>query len=331
MPIDAPLQPGAMRPPRRQPWGRIVAYGGAPMLIVIIMILVVGANDIKSQNGTLTAVAWAAKRTATPAQLTAKPSTKTPTPTLPPSPPTCSQIGQTWVSPEDNMVLVCVPAGDFIMGSNDGDGDEKPLHTVYLDAYWIDQTEVTNAMYALCVKAGVCPLPPNAYNNVPNFPVIWVSWDDAKAYCEWAGRRLPSEAEWEKAARGTDGRKYPWGETLSCTQANYGGVKGSCVDYMTAVGSYSSYASPYGTFDMAGNVFEWVNDWYDYSYYAVSPSNNPTGPTSGQFRGRRGGSWFSSLPTDDNVGTACRAYSLPYTRNGYVGFRCAVSARDNGR
>jgi len=197
------------------------------------------------------------------------------------------------------MLQMFVPQGNFSMGSAPGDPDEQPVHSVYLDAYWIDQTEVTNAMYSLCVKAGTCKQPANMgsksrssyYDNAKfaNYPVISVSWTDANAYCTWAGRRLPTEAEWEKAARGTDGRTYPWGnEAPTSKLLNFNANIGDT----TAVGSYPDGASPYGALDMAGNVWEWVADWFDANYYASSPSSNPPGPDSGQYqRVLRGGDW----------------------------------------
>ncbi len=238
-------------------------------------------------------------------------------------------IGSTEVSPIDGMVQVYVPAGSFQMGSDSGDADEQPVHPVTLDAFWIDQTEVTNKMYALCVDSGKCSPPSSTksytrdsyYGNAPydNYPVIYVSWNDANAYCEWAGRRLPTEAEWEKAARGTDGRTYPWGDAApGSTRLNYNRNVGDT----TEVGNYPEGASPYGALDMAGNVWEWVSDWYDGGYYSNSPSENPLGPDSGQYRVLRGGSWYSS-------GNYVRAADHSWDEPGYVyygiGFRCARS------
>jgi formylglycine-generating enzyme required for sulfatase activity len=158
-----------------------------------------------------------------------------------------------------------------------------------------------------------------------DFPVIFVDWYMAKAYCDWAGRRLPSEAEWEKAARGTDGRIYPWGNKLSCKQANYNynGKNGGCVGDTTAVGSYPSGASPYGAMDMAGNVSEWVNDWFSDTYYQHSPLRNPSGPTSGDQRVLRGSSW-NDLPVD--VRSTFRSRSDPDVKaSSVIGFRCSAS------
>jgi eukaryotic-like serine/threonine-protein kinase len=247
-------------------------------------------------------------------------------------------IGSTRVSEKDGMVMVFVPAGEFTMGSDAGDSNEKPVHQVYLDAFWIDQTEVTNAMYATCVADGGCTPPFSSlsfrrdsyYGNTTydNYPVIYVNWDQVNAYCEWAGRKLPTEAQWEKAARGTDGRTYPWGEGTSCSKVNYtyywrsGWNPVPCVSDTTKVGSYPDGASPYGVLDMAGNVQEWVNDWYSNSYYQNSPSSNPSGPAFGTYRVLRGGARNGLAST---IRSAYRAWADPVKTLSYVGFRCALS------
>ena len=238
----------------------------------------------------------------------------------------------------DGMELVLVPQGSFIMGAQEGDwaaGEEEgPRHEVSLDAFWIDRTEVTNAMYTLCVDADVCPVPKQKksstralYYNDPmyaNYPVINIPWSAADAYCRWAGRRLPTEAEWEKAARGKDGRIYPWGDSAPAPgQAllNFNGWLGDTA----RVGNFPNGASVYGAWDMAGNVWEWVADWYSDSYYSVSQVLNPTGPEQGDFRALRGGSWNSSL---DFVRTTARFRRLPDDIADTIGFRCAVSYSD---
>jgi formylglycine-generating enzyme required for sulfatase activity len=230
---------------------------------------------------------------------------------------------------------VFVPAGEFIMGFSEGDTDafdsEKPQHTVYLDAYWIDRVETTNAAYSQCIEAGACAAshPSDSYSRASyfanpeydNYPVIYVSWADARAYCQWAGGRLPTEAEWEKAARGTDGRAYPWGyEPPDCDRLNYTGPDGRCVGDTTAVGAYPTGASPYGALDMAGNVAEWVADWYDEATYASSPVRNPTGPVSGQEHVIRGGSWG----VDKGDVRAAHRFGYPGA-DVIIGFRCARS------
>ena len=241
---------------------------------------------------------------------------------------------------DKGVEMVLIPEGNFIMGSTPGNypnsqPDEQPAHTVHLDAYYIDRYEVTNKLYTACVDARRCPLPRNSssdtrasyYGNSQygNYPVIFVDWNMAKTYCEWRGARLPTEAEWEKAARGTDGRLYPWGQNIDCTYANYlGSQNGGCVGDTTGVGSYESGQSPYGVYDMAGNVWEWVADWYDENYYATlgKNSDNPPGPTSGQVRVLRGGGW----PNDDNaVRSTFRLEVDPSYTDRDFGFRCVRS------
>jgi formylglycine-generating enzyme required for sulfatase activity/serine/threonine protein kinase len=254
----------------------------------------------------------------------------------------------TRISETDGATMVYVPAGEFLMGSpeDDGDSDEHPQHKVYLDAYWIDRTEVTNAQYERCIAAGACTPPilsssftRESYFGNPEFsnhPVIWVKWDQATDYCQWAGRRLPTEAEWEKAARGTDGRQYPWGNMevagnlLNFADKNLpskAGTANTHVDDAYAetapVGNYAYGASPYEALDMAGNVWEWVADWYSVNYYDESPERNPKGPTTGEYRVLRGGGW------DGSEWFARSADRVKYEGDVAVfdiGFRCAVSA-----
>lgn len=232
-------------------------------------------------------------------------------------------------SEKDGMQMVHVPAGEFIMGSLESEGweDERPQHTVYLDSFLIDKTEVTTAQYDRCVQAGACSLPDTkgyacTYGapNKQDHPINCVDWSQAEAYCSWVGRRLPTEAEWEKAARGTDGRIYPWGNQMpSAALANFD-LK---AEDTTPVGQYPSGASPYGALDMAGNVWEWVADWYDDQYYAQSTNEDPVGPSSGTYRVVRGGSWDDAAP-DIRVAYRSGYEPTPSTgRHDDLGFRCA--------
>lgn len=242
---------------------------------------------------------------------------------------------------EFGVVMRLVPAGEFTMGSENGNDDEKPAHQVYIDAFYMDIYEVTNAAYKICVDEGVCEPPQQTksytrssyYDNsqYDDYPVITVDWNQAKAYCEWRGGNLPVEAQWEKAARGVDGRTYPWGNTFDGTKLNYCDKNCSfdwadkTVDdgyFDTApVGSYERGKSPYGMYDMAGNVWEWVSDWYSETFYPSSPFNNPLGPSSGLQKVLRGGSWNRDWI---NVRVSLRASFDPNKTHNY-GFRCARS------
>lgn len=223
-----------------------------------------------------------------------------------------------------------VPAGVFTMGSDNGLSDEMPVHAVMLDDFYMDTYEVTNAQYKTCVDEGDCKEPDSSESftrssyyedsQFDNYPVIYVEWNQAKAYCEWRGARLPTEAEWEKAARGTAGRIYPWGNANpSNSLLNYNGNMRDT----TEVGSYESGKSPYGMYDMPGNVWEWVNDWYGENYYQDSPAENPKGPLSGSDRVVRGGGWDY---LEDDVRSSYRGRPVPNDRGQDVGFRCARDA-----
>lgn len=252
---------------------------------------------------------------------TPEPPTDVPAPTVVPvnlaGPSSGSEMA--WV---DGSVLVYVPAGQFTMGSGLPDA---PQRTVSLDDYWIYKTEVTNSMYAFCVSVGACAPPAQelgspTYDNpiYANYPVVGVSWDMAANYCSWIDGSLPTEAQWEKAARGSQGVQYPWGEAVpNCNQGNFAG----CVGGLTDVTKYEDGASPYGVLDMAGNVFEWVRDFYGENYYNNAPTENPTGPDSGEMRVVRG----SGFETDmEQAASAIRRPAGNAYHNRDLGFRCVV-------
>lgn len=255
-----------------------------------------------------------------------------------------AEIANERVSTVDGMPQVFIPAGTFRMGGLDvrAAADEMPNHDVQLDAYWMDQLEVTNAMYLLCVSSGICD-PPQSFRSqrrtdyfsnpeFNDYPVVYVTWGQAKTYCEWAGRRLPTEAEWERAGRGDDFRTFPWGEDeADGTLANFNFI----VNDTSRVGSYPAGVSPFGVLDMAGNVAEWVNDFYSYNYSGAEIVN-PTGPlTNGNFnRVVRGGSLGdadinirvskrSSVPASNlNASPGSSAYLGSFSLR--IGFRCAA-------
>jgi formylglycine-generating enzyme required for sulfatase activity len=249
-------------------------------------------------------------------------------------------VGQTKVSEKDGMILYYVPAGEFEMGSENHDEDERPVHTVFLEACWIDQTEVTNVMYAKCVADGECDLPASSasdsresyYDNPEynDYPVIYVSWDDAAAYCEWADRRLPTEAEWEKAASWDERNRtkgvFPWGDSIDCSFANYLNQGSGCVGETNLVGNYASGRSPYGAYDMVGNVWEWTSSLY--RPYPYDTEDGREDPTSLDLRVLRGGSWRNVV---SDVRPSNR-FKFDHTNSfPYVGFRCADSPEDGMR
>jgi eukaryotic-like serine/threonine-protein kinase len=258
-----------------------------------------------------------------------------------------ANAGEERTAQADGMIQVYIPDGKFRMGGMDANTgpDEQPPHDVTISGFWMDKVEVTNAMYALCVQAGACEPPRlftsaqrETYYNNPDFaeyPVIMVRWRDANAYCTWAGRRLPTEAEWEYAARGTDFRTWPWGDQKPDTSfANFN----YSVRDTARVGSYPAGVSPFGILDMPGNVWEWMADWYNADYYNNAPIINPTGPLSpltGNLRVIRGGSWQDgeaelrvsnrgfTAGGDDNATKNSDAYNG--TASNAIGFRCAAN------
>ncbi len=248
---------------------------------------------------------------------------------------------------ETGSRMIFVPPGVFRMGTDEGEADEGPSHLVKMDAYFIDETEVTNAQYAMCVAAGVCNEParrtatyhPAYYGSdtYDDYPVIFVNWFDAETFCGWRNARLPSEAEWEKGAGFDPDQaiilRYPWGDAFDGTKLNYCDSNCSLERRDTRfddghqdtapVGSYVDGRSPLGLYDMSGNVMEWVSDWYDRKFYESSTDTNPLGPPDGEFKAIRGGSWLSS---EDDLAIVVRSSFDPTVARANLGFRCAMDA-----
>jgi formylglycine-generating enzyme required for sulfatase activity len=258
--------------------------------------------------------------TATDAPVTAEAPTSEPVAPMEPVALAGPQSGEemTWL---DGSTLVYIPAGDFRMG----DGTNTLTINVTLDGYWMQQTPVTNRMYEQCVKAGACASPRQelggpVFGNplFASHPVVGVNWEQAQSYCTWIQGNLPTEAQWEKAARGANGNLYPWGDARpSCSLLNFANCHGST----TTVTLHEDGRSPYGLFDMAGNVFEWVFDWYAENYYLESPGVNPTGPQTGQYRVIRGSSFETAT---QQLSSAIRRFGSAGNSRRDTGFRCVV-------
>jgi formylglycine-generating enzyme required for sulfatase activity len=225
--------------------------------------------------------------------------------------------------------MVTIPAGPFIRGTESGGYDEQPQRTIHLDAFAIDRYEVTNHQYQQFVLATSHRKPglPARYAKSGgkmkgvNQPVVYVSWDDASEYCRWKGKRLPTEAEWEKAMRGSDGRLWPWGNREQPNGANWARVQDG-YEVSASVGNFQTDKSPYGVMDGAGNVIEWVADWYDETYYKSSPEQNPPSPEYGTYRVLRGGGYTT---TGGDIRITSRSKMMPDFRDETIGFRCASS------
>ena len=225
---------------------------------------------------------------------------------------------------KDGAPMVLVPAGEFTMGSELGDDDEQPVHRVFLDSFYLDTFEVTNGRFAKFVTA-IQTEPPWGFADQETpvvraeQPVRWVNWMEATGYCLWAGKRLPTEAEWEKAARGTDGRVYPWGnDPPTPAHAVFGLKEGA--ETVSSIGNRDKGTSPYGVHDLAGNLYEWVSDWYDEAFYTTHPTINPRGPVEGTTKGQRGGSYING---PYRLRATFRTKSDPTEHDPHVGFRCA--------
>ncbi|MEN8241274.1 MAG: SUMF1/EgtB/PvdO family nonheme iron enzyme [Chloroflexota bacterium] len=243
------------------------------------------------------------------------------------------------INPIDGASLVFIPSGEFMMGAEinqtielcfsyrdeclaEDFADEEPVHAVKLSSFWIFQHEVSNEMYRNCVDKGGCQIPAltDFYNDqeYSDHPVVYINWYAAADYCDWAGGRLPTEAEWEKAARGADQRFYPWGEVGNCQLANY---KGCVVKMTNPINGLKEGASPFGVLNLAGNVAEWTADWYSTDYFSITPYINPIGPMAGEFKVIRGGSWKNPV---FGLRTTNRAANFPEIFSTGIGFRCVI-------
>lgn len=245
-----------------------------------------------------------------------------------------TELGAITVKAPHSAPMALIPAGEFAMGSDRGQDDEQPVHRVSVKAFYLDTQEVTVARYAEFLVSQRPDLPfkwnEATSGSHENKPVVGVNWYDARDYCRWVGRRLPTEAEWELAARGTEGRTYPWGDAHPTrSHANAGQTTWRGYDTVTNVGRFELGKTPDGVYDLAGNLWEWVADWYDPTYYQFSPRENPSGPRSGPLRGLRGGAWNNDAQA---IRSANRAGYAPDSRRNDVGFRCAKDApSSNGR
>ncbi len=340
---DRPFAPPPPRvpPQRRRQLERRTMWGLLALLFVVVGLgTAVSLVNLNAADETVNeAAATATIESGIVAALTAiAPSpTPLPRPTIPPTPTPQPVITET------GSRMLYVPPGPFRMGDDEGERDEKPSRMVQVDGFYIDETEVTVAQYAQCVEAGACRPPRTSSENYygdagyTDYPVIFVNWYDAQTFCEWRGARLPSEAEWEKAASfdTVEELKYrfPWGDAFdgvklnscdaNCTHSDRDASFNDSYRFAAPVGTYPDGRSPIGAYDMAGNVMEWVSDWYDFSYYREAGEDNPLGPTDGEFKSIRGGSW---LTTAAEIKTAARSSFDPLVAQANVGFRCAMPA-----
>lgn len=355
-PEPAPEQPrrsptrqfGSPKPPRFSPRTRRKMEQRTIIALVVLLVLIVGTGIIFTLSGLqeddpiTQARATATLESAIVAALTSIAPTPSPlpVPTLPPTPSPEPFITDTGAR------MVFMPGGLFRMGTDEGENDERPSHLVRIDPFFIDETEVTNGQYAQCVAAGICDPPQRdtatyhpAYFGDPaydEYPVIFVSWYQAETFCDWRGGRLPSEAEWERAA-GFDPiqsivLRYPWGDAFDGNKVNFcdtgctRDVRDNSIDDghrdTAPVGSFGDGRSPIGAYDMAGNVMEWVSDWYEPRYYETSTDTNPLGPAEGNFKAIRGGSWLSSA---EELRIVARGSFDPTVARANLGFRCAMT------
>jgi len=316
-------------------------FAGIGMLVLIVL-----GTVIFLRNRTSDTVETPISQPATTIPTEVGVETDVPDPVIPTEPPPVADLPSE-ITDASDVTMMLVPADKYIMGSDNSDSDAGPAHTVSLDAYYIDKYEVTNVSYAECVDAGACAPPKELssstrtdYYGNPEFddyPVLNVDWYMAGNYCSWRGASLPTEAQWEVAARGSNSFIYPWGNSFECRNGNFddetiadefvipGGPNCDGYEDTSPVGSYLSGKSPFGLFDMAGNVWEWVSDSYLENYYSTLGDNvlNPQGPSGGQYQVVRGGSWGSNT---DVIQTIYRGKFKPADSFDYLGFRCAMIA-----
>ena len=340
-PTTTPAPPPILPAARRKQIEQRTIWGLSAVLILLISFM--AALTYASQNEpqevepgattTIESVVLAALTAIAPTPTPLPPPTEPPTPTPEP------------IITETGARMIFMPGGVFRLGNDEGENDEKPSQLVQLNPFYIDETEVTNGQYAQCVTAGACdpPRSPNAtYHETyygssafADYPVIFVNWYDAQTFCEWREARLPSEAEWEKAASFDPVQalklRYPWGDAFDGTKLNFCDANCPAERHdlsfddghrdTAPVGSYGSGRSAIGIYDMAGNVMEWVHDWYDPRTYQNVSDTNPLGPADGQFKSIRGGSWLSDV---EDVATTARTSFDPTVARANLGFRCAT-------
>jgi len=237
------------------------------------------------------------------------------------------QGGEEFWREKDGAIVVRIPGGEFQMGSAEAEGEppERPRHAVRVDGFLLDKTEVTWGQYQRFLAASGQPPPKSPVWGTPEaLPASSITWNEAGAFCAWAGGRLPTEAEWERAARGDDSRQYPWGSTFDPWRCN---TRDGGPHAPTPAGAHPDCVGPYGVLDLAGSVPEWCSDWYDETYYAESPAANPAGPRTGKTRVLRGGTWMSASSL---VRAASRLGVDPAWPGPMLGFRCAQDDRKGG-
>jgi len=358
--IEEMEQPASTPGPDRGWFGLNPSWmGGIAGGIVLVLIAAFGLRALlngadRVPDGMITTIPIDSFSTVTPvpateiftpevvAPETVVPDTPPPSEIITPEPPTEVPVTPTLAlerTDSKGAEMVLVPAGNFYMGNKSDASGELPINVINLNDFYIDRYEVTIQQYKQCVEAQGCKLPTNqrAYfdTRLRNHPVTYVDWDMAGAFCAWRGARLPTDAEWEKASRGNEEPyNYPWGDAFDGTIVNFCDEKCSIVaakntnyfdgyENTAPVGSYEGGVSPYGLYDMAGNIAEWVNDWYDAGYYLAPPTQEPSGPETGTLHVLRGGSWVDNLYS---VRVFVRQTAKPDETVSYIGFRCAADA-----